>query len=414
MKAGNRLKVFRVVDVPLEEVSGICLRRGPAGEQSLVAIGDRVAVAAWFVQPGDDLASLDWHTADVAGLEGTHLPEDDPDVEAVCADGAGRVVLLRETPPRAELIDPLARIVVASIDLEIPGDDDLARAWADPAGSRGEGAVFLPGGHLLVAKEKDPSALIEFGPRRARTGGLVRGGALPRGAPWEVEPGDHRYEALATGGRTRRCARRAPTSATSRSARMATSTCSATSPSRSRGSSDLRRPARRARPPPLARASAGGSATWTASPEGLAFTPNGRAMVASTRARARHNLMPSRRAATAGSAWAVAAVPALVGPAMAGRRQRSPRGRPPSRDTSMPAPVTRVQAVPLVSGEVRRRPISSFAGRASGPSQPPAPLATPAVDAASCSACSASRAIGLRSNTTFRSVPVNAYGALSS
>ena len=35
MKTGNRLMVYRVVDVPLEEVSGICLRWGPAGETSL-------------------------------------------------------------------------------------------------------------------------------------------------------------------------------------------------------------------------------------------------------------------------------------------------------------------------------------------------------------------------------------------
>jgi hypothetical protein len=28
------------------------------------------------------------------------------------------------------------------------------RLWSDPKGSRGEGMVLLPGGHLLVAKEK--------------------------------------------------------------------------------------------------------------------------------------------------------------------------------------------------------------------------------------------------------------------
>ena len=99
MKAGNRLKVFRVVDVPLEEVSGICLRRGPGGELSLVAIGDRVAVAAWFVQPTDDMGvarlaapptSLVWRARTCRRTT--------PSVEAVCADGAGRVVLLHWRP----------------------------------------------------------------------------------------------------------------------------------------------------------------------------------------------------------------------------------------------------------------------------------------------------------------------------
>ena len=44
----NRLRVRRVVDVPLREVSGICLRRGN-GQMFLIAVGDRVAKIAWFV-----------------------------------------------------------------------------------------------------------------------------------------------------------------------------------------------------------------------------------------------------------------------------------------------------------------------------------------------------------------------------
>ena len=34
----GRLRVCRVVDIPLREVSGICLRRGPKGRMSLLAI----------------------------------------------------------------------------------------------------------------------------------------------------------------------------------------------------------------------------------------------------------------------------------------------------------------------------------------------------------------------------------------
>jgi hypothetical protein len=66
--------------------------------------------------------------------------------------------------PRVELIDPKALKVVASIDLAVEGRGEIAQAWSDPKGSRGEGMVLLPGGHLLVAKEKKPAALIEFGP----------------------------------------------------------------------------------------------------------------------------------------------------------------------------------------------------------------------------------------------------------
>jgi hypothetical protein len=125
------------------------------------------------------------------------LPKRDPQIEAICADGIGRILLLQETPPRAELIDPQALRMVASIDLAVEGREQIARAWSDPKGSRGEGVVLLPGGHLLVAKEKKPAAFIEFGPAHARSRGLIRGGALADGKRWTIKKGHHRFVALA-------------------------------------------------------------------------------------------------------------------------------------------------------------------------------------------------------------------------
>ena len=53
--------------------------------------------------------------------------------------------------------------------------------------------MLLPGGHLLIAKEKDPAAFIEFGPRGARSRGLKRDNALPgaglAGREWETNAG---------------------------------------------------------------------------------------------------------------------------------------------------------------------------------------------------------------------------------
>jgi hypothetical protein len=43
--------VCRVVDVPLEEVSGICAHRTKNGRTRLIAVGDRVAKIAWFSPP---------------------------------------------------------------------------------------------------------------------------------------------------------------------------------------------------------------------------------------------------------------------------------------------------------------------------------------------------------------------------
>jgi hypothetical protein len=91
----NRLRVRRVVDVPLREVSGICLRRSRNGRMFLIAVGDRVAKIAWFSQPRSDEGRIDWHTSNIAKLSGSMLPKHDSQIEAVCADGLGRVLLLR-------------------------------------------------------------------------------------------------------------------------------------------------------------------------------------------------------------------------------------------------------------------------------------------------------------------------------
>jgi hypothetical protein len=57
--------------------------------------------------------------------------------------------------------------------------------------------VLLPEGHLLVAKEKKPAALIEFGPSGSESRGLVRGGALSDGERWPIKKGQNRFVALA-------------------------------------------------------------------------------------------------------------------------------------------------------------------------------------------------------------------------
>jgi hypothetical protein len=164
---------------------------------SLLTVGDRVATAAWVPLPRGDAELPDWQTVDISRLAGSRLPLRDPQVEAVCADGQGRVLLLQESPARVELIDPAEARAVASIALDVPGRGELAESWSDPDGSRGEGVVLLPGGHLLVAKEKDPPAFLEFGPLGAHSRGFRRGKALPPGAAWPIEAGEHRYVALA-------------------------------------------------------------------------------------------------------------------------------------------------------------------------------------------------------------------------
>jgi hypothetical protein len=96
-----------------------------------------VAKIAWFPQPRSDEGRIDWHMRNIAKLSGSMLPKHDPQIEAVCADGLGPVLLLQAIPPRVELVDPKALKVVASIDVAVEGRSKIARAWVDPKGSRG-------------------------------------------------------------------------------------------------------------------------------------------------------------------------------------------------------------------------------------------------------------------------------------
>ena len=284
-KKKGRLRVHRVVDVPLREVSGICLRRG-RGRMALVAIGDRVAMVAWAALQHGHRGSIDWRTIDVARLSGSRLPVDDPQIEAVCADGAGRLLLLQEAPPRAELVDLAARRVAASVELAVEGRDELARSWSNPKGSRGEGAVLLPGGHLLVAKEKNPAALIEFGPPGSRSRGLVRGGALAAGARWPVGTGTYSYVARAVW----------------RPDKALTKACADFSDleigpdGRLYLLSDQSAVIARIDDLPAGGGTAALSAAWRledleGKPEGLAFTPTGHAIIALDTRKARNNLV---------------------------------------------------------------------------------------------------------------------------
>ena len=194
---GTTLSVLRTEDVPLQEVSGVCLRREAGGDMALVAFGDRTSIAAWVDLPSDDAGAYVWKTVDLADVKGSLIPRDDPQVEAVCADGAGRILILQEIPPRVELLDWERRTVATRIALEIPEGHPLHDSWVDAESSQGEGAAFMQNGHLLIAKEKDPPAFVEFGPEGDEPSGFGPESALKAGARWPTDDGDRVFVPLA-------------------------------------------------------------------------------------------------------------------------------------------------------------------------------------------------------------------------
>lgn len=177
--------------LPLAEVSGLAFAASPA---TLYAVGDEERV----------LLRLPWSDpVDLARAERLAIPLPDEaggsQLEAVVVTPDGGALVLDEQRDRVHLLafgspgaDAAVR-VVHTFRLHVPADHPLAAAWADKPNRRGEGLALLPGGHLLVAKQRQPRVLVEFGPlgatpRGVTAAGLATPGPLPDALPDELFP----------------------------------------------------------------------------------------------------------------------------------------------------------------------------------------------------------------------------------
>lgn len=184
----GKLKCARRGVIPLAEVSTLALQ--PAGaDWRLVAMGDRGALLA-AADISDVLRGVaTWEVTDLASLPGRELlPGDRSQAEALAAAGPSRMVVLWEHPN--VLVIAEADRLTASSRLVVDQPASLAGSWDDPGSSHGEGLVLLKGARALVAKEKDPLALIEFAPAGSGPSGFGPGQWLPAGQPWQVPPAE--------------------------------------------------------------------------------------------------------------------------------------------------------------------------------------------------------------------------------
>lgn len=188
-KAKNsKLAVRDVAAVPLREVSGLALRG-----TDLLAVGDRdpvVFTAAIPLGDADGRLPLTWHGIDLAGMK---LPDGGVQFEAIASAGPETVLILQEQPARVLCLDLSGPSLLGSLLLDVPHGHPLRDAWLGDSSSRGESLLLTDRGHLIVVKEKNPSAILEFGPAGDTAVGWRRGGpAVPPAA------GDQTLTVLAT------------------------------------------------------------------------------------------------------------------------------------------------------------------------------------------------------------------------
>jgi hypothetical protein len=164
----HRLSINKVHDVPLSEVSGLGQRRMSDGAREILAVGDQQFEVV-IIRPNDE----EWQHRNVSlafALEGKRA--ESSEWEAADGDATGRVFLLQESPSRVYIarrdLDHIERVI--DLKLDAPQRRDLN--WDADSNARAEGLVLMANGHVLVAKEKDPPLILEFGRRADDAAGV--------------------------------------------------------------------------------------------------------------------------------------------------------------------------------------------------------------------------------------------------
>jgi hypothetical protein len=169
------LDIRQVHDIPLSEVSGLG-RRSPPGTHALqvIAVGDAdYTLVVGGIKKSDEVS--DFSEVKLQRVIGTDDPEQSSEWEAADGDVTGRVFILEENPSRVHVLSPELDELLSTIDLPFKPPDELAGQWDTAPNSQAEGLVLLRNGHVLVAKEKDPAVLLEFGPRTGDPEGVSPG-----------------------------------------------------------------------------------------------------------------------------------------------------------------------------------------------------------------------------------------------
>ncbi|MDQ3767319.1 MAG: SdiA-regulated domain-containing protein, partial [Actinomycetota bacterium] len=169
----QQLTVKDTADLDLLEISGLGQRHRPDGRGlQVLAVGDdEFTILVADLEVG--VTPRQFHRLPLEDVLSEGEPTQGSQWEAADGDASGRVFVLQEEPAVVFVLNPAMDDLVTRITLanRTPEGDDFALGTSP--NSQGEGLVLLRNGHILVAKEKDPPVLMEYGPSEERPEGLA-------------------------------------------------------------------------------------------------------------------------------------------------------------------------------------------------------------------------------------------------
>ena len=190
------MRIRSMTSLPLREVSALATRRRSGGGSQLLAVGDEDFAVVQADVEGDDALGETSRYDLFLPLVGTGIDlRGGSGFEGIACHG-DEAFLLQEEESRILVFDAEFSTLLQVIGLSVPADTPgFGRAWnsVKDRNSRAEGLLLLEAGHVLVAKQKDPACLIEFGPAGAVAAGIRRRQILAadehfeRGATMESE-----------------------------------------------------------------------------------------------------------------------------------------------------------------------------------------------------------------------------------
>lgn len=169
------LQIVGVHNIPLREVSGLG-RRSPPGSDDLqvIAVGDAdFTLVLGGIGHSDEDSKFE--SVNLRRVVGAPDPEQSSEWEAADGDSTGRVFILQENPSKILVVNAALDRLLCTIDVPFRPPDELVGVWDTAPNSQAEGLVLLRNGHVLVAKERDPAVLMEFGPDRQDAEGVSPG-----------------------------------------------------------------------------------------------------------------------------------------------------------------------------------------------------------------------------------------------